>query len=137
MHDERDDLTDDDVVAPRERVEAKLGQIAEQAKQALADTGIDITLFFLAPHSGDAIIIFGTSADPPHDQWEQVRTIVSAIVREATRIGHTRCREIACASTTNSIADPWHSSVQSAGLLDSPPMTLPTVSLQEAGADSR
>ncbi len=73
MHDERDDLTDDDVVAPRAASEAKLDQIAEQAKQALADTGIDISLFFLTPSSGDAIAIFGTPGNPPDDEWEQVR----------------------------------------------------------------
>ena len=78
-----DDLTDDDaVIAHRARAKAELGQIARQAKQALADAGIDLSLFFLVPNSGDATLTFGTITDPPDDEWEQVGEIVSAIVRQ-------------------------------------------------------
>src|ERR1700733_6010024 len=113
VHDEPDDLADDcDVTAHRARAAAKLGQIAQQARQALEERGIDIGLFFFVPHSGNAVLTFGTPGDPTDPEWEQVGTIVSAIVREATGIGRTRCREIACASTTDSITDRWHSPVQ-------------------------
>ena len=51
-----DDLADDDaVIAHRARAKAELGQIARQAKQALADAGIDLNLFFLVRNSGDTI----------------------------------------------------------------------------------
>ena len=43
-----DDLADDDaVIAHRARAKAGPGQMARQAKQALADAGIDLSLFFL------------------------------------------------------------------------------------------
>ena len=45
---ELDDLADDDaVIAHRARAKAGPGQMARQAKQALADAGIDLSLFFL------------------------------------------------------------------------------------------
>jgi hypothetical protein len=70
-----DDLADDDaVIAHRARAKAELGQIARQAKQALADAGIDT---------------FGTITDPPDDEWEQVGEIVSAIVGQTVGGSHS------------------------------------------------
>ena len=55
-----DPALDDDVTAHRERAKERLAQIAEQTKQVLAEQGIDTSVFFLVPHSGDAILTFGT-----------------------------------------------------------------------------
>ncbi|MBV8410137.1 MAG: hypothetical protein JOY64_21090 [Alphaproteobacteria bacterium] len=53
--DEQGDPTDDiGVTAHRARAKAALDQIAQQAKQALADAGIDLSLFFLVPNSATA-----------------------------------------------------------------------------------
>ena len=50
---EPEEWTDDaDVADRRERARAELDQIAQQAKQALSDAGIDLSLFFLVPNSG-------------------------------------------------------------------------------------
>jgi L-aminopeptidase/D-esterase-like protein len=104
IHDERDDLTDDDeVTAHRARAKAELAQIAQRARQALAKHGIDLDLFFMIPSSGDSILTFGTITDPPDEQWSRVSEVVSSIVGQSVGLTHTRCREIACASTTDAI----------------------------------
>ena len=51
-----------------------------QTKQALAEHGIDIGVFFLVPSSGDAVFIFGCPADPDDPSWSNVAAIVSPIV---------------------------------------------------------
>ena len=82
-----DDLTDDsDEATYRERATALLDQIAQQAKQALSNAGIDIDLFFLIPRSGDAILTFGTLADPPDDLWSTVSS--GLLVRRAKLAWH-------------------------------------------------
>jgi hypothetical protein len=97
---EPDDLTDcEDVADHRARAEAMLGQIAEQAKQALADADIDISLFFLVPSSGEAIATFGTPADPDDEVWGRVSEIVSNIVRHTVGLDRVRCRPVVCATT--------------------------------------
>ncbi len=96
-----DDLTgDSDEATYRERAAAKLAQIARDAKDALADHGIaDIDLFFMAPNSGDSVLIFGTAGDPDDAAWERAGEIVSAIVRQAVGLDRVRCREVQCATT--------------------------------------
>ena len=99
---EHDDLTDDSNEANyRERATALIDRIAQQAKQALSNAGIDIDLFFTVPSSGDAILTFGTPADPANDVWDKVRAVVSSVVRDSVGIERTRCRDIVCASTHN------------------------------------
>ena len=111
---EYDDLTDDGrAAAHRSRATAMLPEIAGQVRGALAEQALDLTLFFLVPHTGDSIISFGTSGDPSDPEWEQVCGIVSSIVRMSIGLDRTRCREIACASTTDLITDRRHSPVQS------------------------
>ncbi len=62
FNDEREDLTDDGrAAAHRERATAMLPEIAQQVKEALDRAGIDTSVFFLVPNSGDAIITFGLS----------------------------------------------------------------------------
>ena len=51
----RDEPTDG-VAAHCGRAAAEIDQIARDAKEALADQGIDIDLFFLVPNSGRAIV---------------------------------------------------------------------------------
>jgi hypothetical protein len=134
-----DELQDDapslDEADYRERAAAKLDQIARDARETLAYQGIDTPLFFLVPNSGNAILMFGTILDPNDDEWNRVAEIVAPIVQQSVGLDRVRCRPTACATTHDH--HPLQSAVQSAGPLDSPPMTLPTASLQEAGADSR
>jgi hypothetical protein len=100
VDDEQVDLTDDNDAAPcRERASALLDQIADLTKQALANAGIDIELFFLIPRCGDAICIFGTLADPADELWGTVTEVVASVLRNVLGIERTRCREIVCAST--------------------------------------
>ena len=135
-HDERDNLTDDgNVAAHRARAKAELNQIARQAKQALADHGIDLGLFFLIPNSGDAIITYGTPGDPPDDEWNRVREVVSSIVRQSVGLDRVRCREVMCA-TTHSVADHQPQAsvqpIEPSGCRSTPS---PTPALQNVGAD--
>jgi hypothetical protein len=87
------------VIAHRERAKAELDGIAQQAKQALADLGIDISLFFLIPSTGNSIITFGTISDPPDDEWVKIEKVVSAVVRGAVGLDRVQCREVICATT--------------------------------------
>ena len=107
--DEHDELTDaaddvpgesmDDEVDYRERATSLLQDIAQQTKQALADAGIDLDIFFTIPSSGHSIITFGTLADPADSEWSAVSEIVSAVVRRAIGLDRSRCRSLACATT--------------------------------------
>ena len=103
----------DGVEAHRGRAAAEIDQIARDAKEALADQGIDIDLFFLAPNSGEAILIYGTAGNPPDDEWDRVGEIVGSIVARSIGLDRVRCRPVTCA-TTNSLADhqPQATSVQ-------------------------
>ena len=67
---------EDGVTAYRERAKGMLNQIAQQARLALADQCIDLDLFFLAPNSGEAILIYGTPGNPDDASWERVGEIV-------------------------------------------------------------
>jgi hypothetical protein len=90
---------DDDVTACRARAQTELDQIAEQARQALAEQGIDTPLFFLVPNSGNAVLIFGTPGDPLDDQWERVGEIIAAILGRLIGLRGIRRREVICAAT--------------------------------------
>jgi hypothetical protein len=121
-HDALDDLTDDErVAAHRERAKAKLNQIAQQTRQALTQQGMDTSVYFLVPHSGDAIVTFGTAGDPSDDEWNRVAEIVSSIVRQTVGLDRTRCREVMCATTAD------HQPPQ--------PIPAPLTAHQEASAD--
>ena len=107
-NDEHDELTDaddvldesmDDEADHRERAATKLDQIAQQVKQALADAGINIDIFFVIP-SSDSIITYGTVTDPdPSDEeWGSVSAIVSNIVRQSLGLDRTRCQPVTCTS---------------------------------------
>jgi hypothetical protein len=113
-NDEHDELTDaddvldesmDDEADYRERAAAKLDQIAQQVKKALADAAISIDVFLVVPGSGNAIVTFGTVADPDPDdeEWSAVSAIVSAVVRGAIGLDRSRCRSLACATTHDQV----------------------------------
>jgi hypothetical protein len=81
-HGEHDDLTDEgDQGTYQERATAMLDLIAQRTKLALSEAGIDIDIFFLVSQNSNAILTFGTPADPPDDLWATVGEIVS-IYRE-------------------------------------------------------
>ena len=104
-HDQQDDLTDDECVAvQRDRAMGMLNQIAQQAKAALDEQGLDISLFFLVPHSGDAIITFGTSGDPSDDEWDRVGEIVGSIVAQSIGLDQVWCRPVVTATTCDRAA---------------------------------
>jgi hypothetical protein len=122
--DEHDDPQDDDDVAiHRARAKTMIDQIARDSKEALAAQGVAIDVFFLIPSSGDAVLIFGTTTDPSDDLWNKVRDVVAPIVRQSVGLRWTRCKAVACAATTDSVAD--HQ-----------PTPMSTVALQHAGAES-
>jgi hypothetical protein len=109
-NDEHDELTDaddvldesmDDEADYRERAATKLDQIAQQVKQALADAAISLDVFLVVPGSGDAIVTFGTVADPDpnDDEWQTVAAIVASVVRRAIGLNRSRCRSLVCATT--------------------------------------
>jgi hypothetical protein len=89
----------DDEPTYRDKAAAKLDQIAHDAKQALVEHGIDLDLFFVALNSGEAILIYGTPADPSDVLWDEVSEIVSAIVRQSVGVERTQCRSLLCATT--------------------------------------
>ena len=115
----------DGVEAHRGRAAAEIDQIARDAKEALADEGIDIDLFFLAPNSGKAILVYGTPTDPDDASWERVGEIVGSIVAQSIGLDRVQCRPVTCAAT-NSIAD--HQ--PTAGVITH-------TSLEQAGDESR
>jgi hypothetical protein len=106
-NDEHDELTDtdvldectDDVPAYRERATSLLQEIARQIKQALDDAAISLDVFLVVPNSGEAIVTFGTVADPDDKEWTTVSAIVSAVVRRAIGLDRSRCRSLKCATT--------------------------------------
>ena len=91
----------DGVEAHRGRAAAEIDQIARDAKEALADQGIDIDLFFLAPNSGKAILIYGTAGNPPNDEWDRVGEIVGSIVARLIGLDRVRCQEVLCMTTAD------------------------------------
>jgi hypothetical protein len=135
--DEQHDLADDDdaVVAQRDRAKRMLNEIAQQARQALIDQGIDISLFFIVP-SGNAVVTFGCSGDPSDDEWNRVAEIVAPIVSGLIGLADTRCRAVACATTE--IADqPSQPTVQPTGQAGCCSMPMHAPDLQQTGAKSR
>jgi hypothetical protein len=81
------------------RASLTLDQIAQQAKLALSEAGIDIELFFLVSQNSKAILTFGTPTDPSDDMWARVGEIVSCAMRNSLGIERTRCTGLALAST--------------------------------------
>jgi hypothetical protein len=107
--DEHDYLIDGDAVTvQRDRAREMLKEIARQTKQALAEHRIDLSVFFLVPSSGDAVITFGCSGDPDDELWSRIAAIVSAIVGRTVGLDRPRCRPVTCAATTDSVADHQH-----------------------------
>lgn len=101
---ELDDPTDDDDVASyRARARNLLSEITRQIRQALDNAGISLDVFVMIPSSGDAIATFGTAADPAVEVWDRASKIISSIVGESVGLARTRCREVACASTGETI----------------------------------
>lgn len=99
---EFDEVADDgDRTINRAKAKAELDGIAAQVKQALTDAGIDLDVFLLVPASGDAIVTFGTLADPDQELWGHVANIVTNIVQEKVGLRQAWSREIMCATTAD------------------------------------
>ena len=142
--DERDDddLTgDDDLSVYRDRAKAKLKDVARDVRQALDEQGIgsDIPVFFLAPNSGDAVVLFGTVAeDPTDDDWRRVSDVVTSIVQQAVGLDAVRCREVVCAATTDVVTGNEHLSGTSSGFWPDGDLPMPTqMAASPAGVETR
>jgi hypothetical protein len=93
-----DILTDThDETTYRERATALLDEIAAQARTALREAGICINVFFIVPPSGDAILTLGAVAT--REDWQEIKSAASSIVRRSIGLEPSRCREIICART--------------------------------------
>jgi hypothetical protein len=113
-----DDPADyDGGTAHRARAKMMLDQIARQARQALDEQQIDLDPFFMVPNSGDAIITYGTTADPDDELWTRVGTIVSEVVRDLVGVRRTRCQAVVYAHAASTDRSPAHTnaSVQQRG----------------------
>ena len=108
------ELDDGDKVTDyRARARAELDRIARLTKHALAEHGIDdLTAFFMIQSSGQ-LLTFGTMADPPASQWQQVSEIALSVVREVTGLDGLWSRPITCAST-DAVAGNEHSPMPTA-----------------------
>jgi hypothetical protein len=84
----------------RRRATEALPQIAEQANEALRQVGIEFDVFFIVPRSGNAILTFGTLADPTDEVWEAASNIINVIVQDAIDAGELRSHELSCAGPT-------------------------------------
>src|SRR5689334_14080107 len=84
----------------RRRATEALPQIAEQANQALRRIGIEFDVFFIAPRSGNAILTFGTLADPTDEVWQAASNIINLIVRDSIDASGLRSHELFCAGPT-------------------------------------
>lgn len=80
----------------RTQVARLLAEIIERTRGALAQTTIGFDLFFLIPRSGDAILQFGTTAEPaPADEeWNIVSDIVCKIVKDMLMMEKVTTREL-------------------------------------------
>jgi hypothetical protein len=123
---ELDDLTEeeDEVTAHRARAKTELDQIKRLVKHALVEQRIDLDLFFLTPNSGEAILMFGSPANPDDSTWERVSDIVSAILRQVVGLDGTRCRPVMCSTTTDDMVGNEQSL-----------MPIPTPTLQNTGVE--
>jgi hypothetical protein len=88
----------------RAKATALLPDITGRVHVALSQAGIDIQLSFLIPNTGDALLIYGTTAEPdPADlEWEQVGEIVCSVVQEVLGVQKLRHREIVCSRISSS-----------------------------------
>jgi hypothetical protein len=80
----------------RARAKAELEHIVQQAKQAVAEAGLDIPLFFMIPRTGDSILTYGTPGHPQDHEWSHIGEIVCAVVAKAVGMDRTLHREIMC-----------------------------------------
>jgi hypothetical protein len=85
----------------RQRATQALPQIAELSNEALRQAGIEFEVFFVVPRSGDAILTFGTLADPTDKVWEAVSNIISPIVQDSIDASGLRSHELLCSRTHN------------------------------------
>jgi hypothetical protein len=98
--DEHDDLIHGDAAtAHRDRAREMLNEIARQTRQALAQHRIDLSVFFLVPSSGDAVITFGCSGDPSDNEWHRAAEIVASIVAGLVGLRDPQLRKVQCATT--------------------------------------
>lgn len=80
----------------RAQVVRLLPEIIERTRGALAQTHIGFDLLFLIPGPGDAILQFGTTAepDPSDEEWNIVSDIVCKIVKDVLMMKKVISREL-------------------------------------------
>jgi hypothetical protein len=89
----------DDARTHREKAISKLDEIVRLVRQRLVENKIDISLFFLIPRSGEAIVTFGTISDPSDQLWEQINDLVSSVVQDVIGVQRLKCRSVVCAAS--------------------------------------
>ena len=82
----------------RAKATEKIHEIADRAKAALRDKGINFHVFFLVPSAGKAIVIIGTThePDPSDHEWDFASGIAKRIVAEVLELDVLRLNGIAC-----------------------------------------
>ena len=83
--------------AYRERATAILDEVAALARKALMEAEIPMNVFFIVPPSGDAILTLGLAVS--RGEWQDIRAVVSSLVRRSIGLEPSRCRAIFCAMT--------------------------------------
>jgi len=92
-------IADDILETQRARVLAELDEIARTTKKALGEAEISISLFFMVPSTGTAILTYGTASDPDEELWDSVRSVVTSVLQEIVDLGSPNFRDVACATT--------------------------------------
>lgn len=95
--DAHDSLIDDQAeeVGYRERATALLDEVAQLGREVLQRAGIHLDIFFIVPASGDAIVTLGAAVN--QGEWQEMKSVVSSIVRRSIGLEPAQCREIICA----------------------------------------
>ena len=84
----------------RARVASLLPGLVERVRAGLARAGLRHDVFLVVPNSGEALLTYGTTAepDPSDDEWEAIEAVVCRAVEDVLGIGRVVARDVACAA---------------------------------------
>src|SRR3954471_978443 len=86
-------------IEQRQKLEAALPEIADEAAAALKAANLDIPVFFCVPapeNTGNSLMSFATPGDPPLEDWQRVSRIVETIIGSRIGCDGLRSRSLAC-----------------------------------------
>lgn len=78
----------------RALAKSRLPKIIERTKDALAQGGVGVDIFYLLPNSGDSAITYGVIADVSDEEWDTISGIVCEIVKDALALRDVYTREL-------------------------------------------